>query len=208
MSVVRRPWFLALVLLLVMAGGTAGAVLSDTDPSGAPDQPDSSSPPGSPAGSSQSPSAAPLTRAPGPIPGYLLIADRGNDRMLLVDGRKHVRWVYPRPGRQASFPFHFDDDAFFGPGFRSVISQQEEQHTIQVISFPEGDVLWHYGHVDRTGSARGYLHTPDDAYLLADGTRTVADVGNCRILFISPNKRIVKQYGTTGDCRHDPPRAC
>lgn len=49
------------------------------------------------------------------------------------------------------------------------------------------------------------LQTPDDAYLLKGGTRVVADVGNCRILFISSNKRIVRQYGTTGVCSHDPP---
>ena len=54
----------------------------------------------------------------------------------------------------------------------SIISQQEHQQTIQVISFPEGRVVWHYGHPNVSGSAHGYLSTPDDAYLLPDGTRT------------------------------------
>ncbi len=56
-------------------------------------------------------------------------------------------------------------------------------------------------------SADGYLHTPDDAYMLPDGTRTVADISNCRILFLDPKGTIVKQYGTTGVCQHDPPRS-
>jgi hypothetical protein len=151
-------------------------------------------------------SAAPHASPPsGPLPGFLLIADRGNDRLLLVDGRKRVLWVYPRPGSTPSFPFRYDDDAFFCPGYRAIISSQEDQHTIQIVSFPKGVVLWHYGHPDQAGSAPGYLDRPDDAYLLPGGTRTVADILNDRVLFISPRGRIVRQYGTTGAAGHRPP---
>jgi hypothetical protein len=143
---------------------------------------------------------------PGPIPGYLLIADRGNNRMLLVDSRKRIFWRYPKPGVRPSMPFRFDDDTFFGPRADRIISNQEDQHTIQVISFPRGRLLWHYGRVDVRGSRPGYLNTPDDAYLLSNGIVTVADAYNCRVLFISPSHRIVRQYGTTGLCRHHPPR--
>jgi hypothetical protein len=59
---------------------------------------------------------------------------------------------------------------------------------------------------EREGNAHGYLSTPDDAYLLPDGTRTVADVRNCRVLFISPHGRVLRRLGTTGVCGHDPPR--
>src|SRR5206468_1839448 len=37
----------------------------------------------------------------GPIPGLLLIADRGNDRILLVDNRKRILWRYPPPAGPA-----------------------------------------------------------------------------------------------------------
>ena len=147
-----------------------------------------------------------LPRLPGRIPGYMLIADRGNNRMLLVDSRKRVLWRYPGRGISPAMPFHFDDDVFFGPRFDRVISNQEDQHTIQIVSFPAGRLLWRYGHVDVSGSARGFLHTPDDAYLLPNGLVSVADAYNCRVLFISPARRIVRQYGTSGVCRHDPPR--
>jgi len=156
-----------------------------------------------------SPSARPIRvrqHTPSPIPGYLLIADRGNDRMLLVDSGKHVLWRYPKPGRGLSFPFNFDDDAFLAPNWRSIISNQEEQQTIEVISFPGGSLKWHYGHVGAAGSAAGYLHTPDDAYLLSNGDRIVADVGNCRVLVLSPTGRLIRQYGTTDVCAHSPPR--
>jgi len=142
-------------------------------------------------------------RATGPIPGDLLIADRGNNRLLLVDNRKRVLWSYP-PAAGAPYPFNFDDDAFFGPGFRSIISNQEDQHTLQIIGFPSGRLLWRYGHANVRGSAPGYLHTPDDAYLLQDGLVSVADAYNCRVLFIRPNGTIARQIGRTGACTHNP----
>ena len=144
-------------------------------------------------------------RPSGPIPGFLLIADRGNDRMLLVDSAKHILWRYPGGGRLA-MKFVFDDDTFFGPHHDRIISNQEDQNTIQIVSFPGKHVIWRYGHVNVKGSAPGYLNTPDDAYLLPDHVVSVADAYNCRVLFISPGHRIVRQFGTTGVCRHDPPR--
>jgi hypothetical protein len=146
-------------------------------------------------------------RPTGPIPGYLLIADRGNNRVLLVDSRRHIVWQYPRPGVDPAAPFRFDDDAFFAPGFTRIISNQEDQHTIQVLSFPQGRLLWLYGHVNVRGSSTGYLNTPDDAYMLASGVRTVADAYNCRVIFVSPGRRIVRTIGRLGSCFHDPPRA-
>jgi hypothetical protein len=148
-----------------------------------------------------------LPKPPGPIPGYLLIADRGNNRILLVDGRKRVLWRYPPYGHVAQFPFRFDDDAFFGPSFHKLITNQEDQHTLQVLSFPAGQVLWRYGHVNVRGSSPGYLNTPDDAYLLPNGLVSVADAYNCRVLFISHAHTIVRQFGRTRACVHDPPRS-
>jgi hypothetical protein len=49
-----------------------------------------------------------------------------------------------------------------------------------------------------------HLDWPDDAYMLRDGTVTVADAYNCRILFIR-HRRIVRQIGETGVCVHNPP---
>jgi hypothetical protein len=148
---------------------------------------------------------APVRLAPpGPLPGYLLIADRGNNRMLLVDSAKRIYWTYPKAGSTPAMAWRFDDDTFFGPRLDRIISNQEDQHTIQIVSFPGGHVLWRYGHVNVRGSAPGYLNTPDDAYLLPSGIVTVADAYNCRVLFISRAHKIVKQYGS-GVCRHNPP---
>jgi hypothetical protein len=149
--------------------------------------------------------AAPVLHPPGPIPGYLLIADRGNNRMLLVDSSHKIFWRYPG-GTAAAMPFRFDDDTFFGPRHDRIISNQEDQNTIQIVSFPGRRVLWRYGHVNVKSGRPGFLNTPDDAYLLPNDQVTVADAYNCRVLFITLAHRIVRQYGTTGVCRHDPPR--
>jgi putative pyrroloquinoline-quinone binding quinoprotein len=141
----------------------------------------------------------------GPIPGLLLIADRGNDRILLVDNRKRVLWRYPSSAGPA-YPFQFDDDAFFGPGFTTIVSNQEDQHTIQILGFPSGRLRWRYGHANVRGSSPGYLNTPDDSYLLPGGLVSVADAYNCRVLFISRDHTVVRRLGRTGVCAHDPPR--
>ena len=126
------------------------------------------------------PTASNLPGATGPLPGLLLIADRGNNRLLLVDSRKRSSGVTRGRGCDSPFLFRYPDDAFFGPGYHTIISNQEDQDTIQVIAFPSGRLLWHYGHPNVAGSAPGYLDRPDDAYLLPDGTRSVADIANCR----------------------------
>jgi hypothetical protein len=190
----KRLRRLVLIVVLAAAGSVAALLVGNGGGSPRPSAVDSVS------------TAKPPQRIvpPGPIPGYLLFADRGNNRLLLVDGAKHVLWEYPK-GTPA-LAFRFDDDAFFGPKLDRIISNQEDQHTIQIISFPAGRVLWWYGHVNVQGGAPGYLRTPDDAYLLPSGLVTVADAYNCRVLFIDHAHRIVRQYGTTGVCRHDPPR--
>ena len=148
---------------------------------------------------------APLHVPAGPIPGYLLVADRGNNRILLVDNDKRIVWQYPSPGGP-SYPFRFDDDAFFGPHFRTIITNQEEQHTIQLLGFPNGRLLWRYGHANLHGSTPGYLNTPDDAYQLPNGLVSVADASNCRVLFLNRGRRIVRELGRAGACAHAPPR--
>ena len=61
-------------------------------------------------------------------------------------------------------------------------------------------MTWQYGHYRQAGRARGYLHNPDDAYPLANGNVIVADIKNCRVITISPSKKIVGILGKTGVC--------
>ena len=149
------------------------------------------SPYGGPAGSASSGA---------PYRGTLLIADRGNDRLIAIDAARNTTWQYP----SATMPpppggFYFPDDAFFIHGGTGIISNQEDNHTIVEIGYPSGKILWQYGHPGVSGAAPGYLNQPDDAYLLKSGVVTVADASNNRILFISPQGQVLTQIGNGAD---------
>jgi outer membrane protein assembly factor BamB len=92
------------------------------------------------------------------------------------------------------------DDAFLSPDGLTIVANDEAHQVIDRIDIATGKITWQYGHYDRAGSGAGYLHTPDDAYPLANGDVVVADIENCRVMEISPAKRVVTQWGTTRDC--------
>jgi hypothetical protein len=140
------------------------------------------------------------------LPGYLMIADRGNNRMLVVDAKGAIVFRYPTAADLAmGRRLIYDDDTFVEPGGQALISNEEDNHAIVQVTLADRSLRVLFGHPGESGSDRTHMHTPDDAYMLPDGTLTVADAYNCRILFIKA-QAIVRQYGTTGVCRHDPPR--
>ena len=142
----------------------------------------------------------------GPLPGALLIADRGNDRMLLVDAHRRILWRFPTArDRARGVHLFFDDDTFVEPGGKAIVTNEEDNQDILSVDIATHRVTRLYGHAGVRGGGPGELNWPDDAYVLPDGTLTVADAYNCRILFIRRH-RIVRQIGTTGVCTHGPPR--
>jgi hypothetical protein len=143
------------------------------------------------------PLGLPPVPAGSPIPGYLMIADRNNNRVLIVSPTKRIVW---RDGALRG-----PDDAFFTPGYQSIITNEEFNDTLTEVSLATKARIWRYGHDTVPGSSPGYLNTPDDAYRLRNGVTTVADVRNCRIVEITHSKRVLRILG--GVCGHDPPRA-
>lgn len=144
---------------------------------------------------------------PPPFRGSLMIADRGNDRLLVVNARKKVLWHYPshaHPGPPQGF--YFPDDAFFTNHGTQIIANEEQNERIVRLAYPSGKVLWSYGHPGTPGSEPGYLHEPDDAYLWKDGTISVADAQNCRVLVISHAKKVLHEFGSPSSCAHEPPQ--
>jgi outer membrane protein assembly factor BamB len=130
------------------------------------------------------------------VPGYVLIADRNNNRVLLVSPMKRVVW-------EAS-GLRGPDDAFFTPSHRSIISNEEFNDTLTELSLRTKRPIWRYGHSGVPGSSPGYLNTPDDAYRLPNGLTTVADIQNCRIVELRHSGALARVFG--GSCVHDPPR--
>jgi hypothetical protein len=137
------------------------------------------------------------------LPGYLMIADRGNNRILVVDPAQKIVFKYPGPGDRGKL--FYDDDTFIEPGGESIIANEEDNHAIVQLQIKTRTLSVLFGHPEVRGSDSTHVNTPDDAYMLPDGTFTVADAGNCRILFIRA-RQIVRSYGHTRVCRHEPPR--
>jgi Kelch motif protein len=135
----------------------------------------------------------------GPVPGYVMIADRNNNRIILVSPAKKLVWTIGG--------LHDPDDAFFGPGYTSISTNEEYNQTMALIGVRSHRIEWSYGHPGVRGSAPGYLSNPDDAYLLPNGLMQVADIQNCRVLWVNRAKRIVRSIGHAGNCTHDPPRS-
>jgi DNA-binding beta-propeller fold protein YncE len=144
-----------------------------------------------------------------PLPGYLMIADRENNRIIVVGPTKQIVWRFPAPhGPGAGNTFLGPDDAFISPDQQYVSTNQEFSETVAIISLSRTPrIVWHYGHQGEPGSGSGYLAHPDDAYLLPNGLLSIADIINCRVIWLDRAKRISRTLGTAGDCEHKPPRA-
>jgi hypothetical protein len=166
--------------------------------------------------------SAPATGTPGavlqaspavaPFAGELLIADAGNNRLLTVTPAGQIVWSFPQPGSLAAGQsFHYPDDAFFTPDGRHIAVNEEFNHTVTVITFPEGKVVWQYGVPGVRGHDLRHFDTPDDAHLLPDpqgasgsGQVVVADIRNCRIMVIPWDQVNPRSIGSPTDCSGKP----
>jgi hypothetical protein len=215
------------LLLFAGVGGTSGGKTAALDRSGADasgpssgNRPAATPSGGGPAasafnrsvpspGSSLSTSASPRPSVPvtaGPFAGYLMIADRQNGRILMVDTVGTIHWQFPKPHGLPAGQSFSADDAFLSPDGKTITANEEGHQVIVRIDIATRRIIWEYGKYDQAGSGPGRLHTPDDAYPLANGDVVVADIGNCRIIEVSRAKHIVRQWGRTGACAVNAPR--
>jgi len=187
-----------LLLVLLTGCGATGSPKAHTKP------------PTTTKGKTQATSNIPwkATAASSVLPGDVLIADAGNNRMLLVTPQGKIVWQYPAPGEKSALID--DDDVFFSPDWTEIITNEEGSNQLAILNFNTRKIVWTYGHQGVAGSAPGYLHTPDDAFLYGlSGSKqviTVADIVNQRILFIDRRTgKIIKQYGQTRVQKVNPP---
>lgn len=193
-------WAVASRRPATQAGATSGTEVSS------PKSPNADTDTAAPSiGVQPSPITGPLhvSGDPNALPGDLLISDRGNSRVIEVDQRGNIVWQFPPSGYSGPIPFWQNDDAFFTPDGAHVSTNEEFEHTIQLIDMKTNTVTWYYGTPYVPGSGPDQLNAPDDAYMLPDGRIMTADIKNCRVLFIAPSKQTT-QLGHTGICRHDP----
>jgi hypothetical protein len=146
---------------------------------------------------------------PAALPGDILIADKNNNRLLVVDPQGRIRWQFPQPGDLArGQTFRIPDDAFFSPDGKDIIATEEDDSVISVISIATHRITYRYGTPGVPGSSANHVSNPDDAMLLPGGDLLSADIKNCRVILVRPPAhrpaRIIGR-GASG-CWHDPPR--
>jgi len=145
---------------------------------------------------------------PSVLPSPVLIADRTNNRLLVVNQQGEIVWEFPRPGDLApGQTFLVPDDAFFTPDGREIVATQEDDFVISIIDVATHHIVYRYGTPGQPGSGPNQVHNPDDAMQLPDGYLITADIENCRVLLIAPGAHTPAQvFGeTTNSCLHDPP---
>jgi DNA-binding beta-propeller fold protein YncE len=144
---------------------------------------------------------------PSALPGPVLIADKRNNRLVVVDPQGRVRWQFPRHGDLSpGQTFKIPDDAFFSPDGKEIIATQEDDYVVSVIDIATHRIVYRYGHPGVPGSTANYLNNPDDAMLLPDGALILADIKNCRILFVAKASHVPARVIGHGGCVHHPPR--
>jgi len=145
---------------------------------------------------------------PAALPTDVLVADHQNNRLVVIDPRGRIRWVFPRPGDLArGQTFLVPDDAFFSPDGRYIIATQEDDQVISIIDVARHRIVYRYGKPGVPGMGTNRLSNPDDAMLTPAGDIIAADIKNCSIIMIRPPAhRPLKIIGhQTNACTHDPP---
>jgi DNA-binding beta-propeller fold protein YncE len=145
---------------------------------------------------------------PSVLPGPVLIADRANNRLVIVDPRGRILWEFPRRSDLgAGQTFLAADDAFFSSDGKQIVATQEDDSVISLIDVAHHRIVFRYGKPGIAGSGRNRLSNPDDAMLLPGGWIITADIKNCRVLLIKIGQHGPGRiYGrTTQTCYHAPP---
>lgn len=144
---------------------------------------------------------------PSVLPGPVLIADKKNNRLLVVSPQGQPLWQWPQAGDLApGQTFLIPDDAFITPDGKSIVATEEDNFVITQIDIASRKIVWRYGTPGTHGSGPNQLWNPDDGMMLPDHTVIAPDIKNCRIVDLSPSSQSpLWTLGTLGSCQHNPP---
>ncbi len=139
-----------------------------------------------------------------PFVGHLLIADRGNGRIVEIAPSGEMTWSFPAPGDTAAAALAPWDDAHYAPDGRTVHANSATTDTVIAIDPLRGGILWRAGTPGKAGRGATGFSSPDDAVAALDGTVYTADILNCRVVHLAADGTFLGALGN-GVCRHDPP---
>jgi hypothetical protein len=146
---------------------------------------------------------------PSVLPGPIVIADRDNNRLVVVSPQGQVLWQWPQPGDLGpGQTFQVPDDVFVTPDGKDLVATEEDVFAVTMIDIASRKIVWRYGTPGHHGSGPNQLWNPDDALMLPDGSVLAADIKNCRLVDLSPTSTSpLWTLGTLGSCHHAPPAA-
>ncbi len=130
------------------------------------------------------------------VPQNVLIADRNNSRIISISPKGQVVWTHA-----VSAP----SDAYLSYTGHTAVITQHTKSRIFTLEVDPSIVNYIYGHANKAGSANNYLRDPQTAQELSSGGDIViADLGNCRILFVRPKTHVPVNVlgGSATDCVH------
>lgn len=134
-----------------------------------------------------------------PLPGTMLIADSGNNRLLEVTQDKKIVWEFP--GSASIEHFSAPSDVTFAPNGKTLIVTHSHYHQVSEVDYTSRQVVWRFGEWGVPGSDDSHLNSPRSAYRLSDGRTVIADTRNCRILVVALDKKIVGQIARADSCK-------
>jgi hypothetical protein len=183
--------FLVIAVVAVLVGCGAAS------PASSPPRAKMLMPRSKPTGPFAHPLSAPhLARGsdPSALPGDILIADRSNSRLLVVDPQGRIVWKFGN-ARRLPLP----DDAFFSPDGSKIVATEEDVNAISVVDVARKRIVYR--------DANGLAH-PDDAMMVPGGTIVAADIENCRLIELRPPARrpVVALGSRARGCVHAPPQ--
>lgn len=145
---------------------------------------------------------------PAVLPGPILIADGGGNRVLIIDQSGRSLWLFPRPGDLSSGQtFKAPEAAWFSPDGKQVVVDSEDSDSLYVIDIATHKMVYQYGTPDTAGSGPNMANAPDGVVMTASHSLLVPDAGNCRIITIPAGSHSPsQQLGQTGVCVHHPPQ--
>lgn len=127
----------------------------------------------------------------------ILISDDGNNRVAVISPQGQLAWTM-----RVLQP----TDAYLSPSKRAIIVTQQNAFALLKLGVASGKLDFLYGKAGQAGAAHDRLNYPRTGQQLVDGRLVVADMSNCRILFLRPpSLRPEKVLGRTGVCVHHPP---
>lgn len=131
--------------------------------------------------------------------GQILIADTGNQRLVLSDARQRLLWEHRE---QVLAPEHV---SLTPEG--TVLYSDSSLHQVREINF-KGELLWAYGTTLIAGDAEGELNAPAFAWRRPNGLTLIADTGNQRLLWVGANQRLQAIWQGSADCPLVDPMHC